>query len=68
MQRVFTVKFTGDAKYVVSGSDDTNVRLWKANASEKLGRELPQERAANDYRNTLKKRFAHMPEIRRIST
>ena len=68
MQRVFTVRFSGDAKYVLSGSDDTNVRVWKADASAKLGRLLPLERASADYRNTLKKKFAHMPEIRRIAT
>lgn len=67
MQRVFTVRFTGDAKYVVSGSDDANVRIWKARASEPLGRLLPRERASLDYSNALKKKYAHMPEIRRIS-
>ena len=34
---VFCVRFSMDAKYVVSGSDDANLRLWKARASEKLG-------------------------------
>jgi WD repeat and SOF domain-containing protein 1 len=68
MQRVFTVKFTGDAKYVLSGSDDTNIRIWKADASAQLGRQTPAERAAADYRGALKKRFAHMPEVRRITT
>lgn len=68
MQRVWTVKFTGDAKYVLSGSDDTNVRLWKAQASAPMGRLLPAERDKMDYRNTLRKRFAHMPEIRKIET
>lgn len=29
MQRVFAVKFSGDATYVFSGSDDMNVRVWK---------------------------------------
>lgn len=29
MQRVFTVRFSGDATYVFSGSDDMNVRVWK---------------------------------------
>lgn len=29
MQRVFTVKFSGDATYVYTGSDDMNVRVWK---------------------------------------
>lgn len=35
--RVFCVKFSCDASYVLSGSDDTNIRLWKAKASEQLG-------------------------------
>ena len=37
MQRVFVAKFTGDARFILSGSDDTNIRLWKARASEALG-------------------------------
>ncbi|XP_019224369.1 PREDICTED: DDB1- and CUL4-associated factor 13-like [Nicotiana attenuata] len=37
MQRVFCVKFSCDASYIISGSDDTNLRLWKAKASEQLG-------------------------------
>lgn len=35
--RVFCAKFSCDASYVISGSDDTNLRLWKAKASEQLG-------------------------------
>lgn len=37
LHRVFCVKFSCDASYVISGSDDTNLRLWKAKASEQLG-------------------------------
>ena len=37
MQKIFCVKYTMDAGFVVSGSDDGNVRLWKNNASEKIG-------------------------------
>lgn len=35
--RVFSVKFSNDGSYIISGSDDTNLRLWKAKASEQLG-------------------------------
>jgi WD repeat and SOF domain-containing protein 1 len=38
MQRVFTVNYTQDARYVLSGSDDMNVRLWKTVASDPIGR------------------------------
>lgn len=31
------MKYTYDGTYLVSGSDDTNLRLWKSNASEQLG-------------------------------
>lgn len=31
------MNFSGDATYVLSGSDDTNIRVWKAKASEQLG-------------------------------
>ena len=38
MQRVFSVRFSADANFVMSGSDDTNVRIWKAKAAMPLGR------------------------------
>lgn len=66
MQRVFCVKFSCDASYVISGSDDTNVRLWKAIASEQMGVLLPRERKKHDYLAAVKKRYKHLPEIKRI--
>jgi WD repeat and SOF domain-containing protein 1 len=30
------VLFSPDAKFVLSGSDDTNIRIWKAQASDPL--------------------------------
>jgi WD repeat and SOF domain-containing protein 1 len=56
-----------DAKYVISGSDDTNVRLWKAQAAEAIGMQLPREKQATQYKNQLKERFGHLKEIRRIA-
>lgn len=29
MQRVMAVRFSGDAAYIFSGSDDMNLRVWK---------------------------------------
>lgn len=37
MQHVICVKWSSDNKYILSGSDEMNIRLWKANAAEKLG-------------------------------
>lgn len=66
MQRIFAVHVSGDAKYALTGSDDTNVRVWRMRASESLARPSPRERAATEYREALKKRFAHTPEVSRI--
>jgi WD repeat and SOF domain-containing protein 1 len=67
MQRVFCVRFTMDATYIVSGSDDTNLRLWKAKAWQKLGPMTSRERMALEYGQQLKQRFKHLPDIKRIS-
>lgn len=36
MQRIFCVNFSADARFVLTGSDDTNIRIWKAQASAPL--------------------------------
>lgn len=37
MQRLTCVEWSLDNKYILSGSDEMNIRIWKARASEKLG-------------------------------
>ena len=57
MQRIFCVCWSSDATYVMSGSDETNIRLWKAEASEKLGKLRPREMAARRYAAQLRHRY-----------
>jgi WD repeat and SOF domain-containing protein 1 len=66
MQRVFSAKFTPDNQYVLSGSDDGNIRLWRVNASNRSGIKSARQRQKLEYDQALVKRYAHMPEIRRI--
>ncbi|XP_063902522.1 DDB1- and CUL4-associated factor 13-like [Zophobas morio] len=66
MQRVFSVLWTFDAKFVLSGSDETNIRVWKAKAAEKLGSVSPREQTALNYCERLRERYQHHPEIKRI--
>eukprot|EP01083_Nonionella_stella_P096936 272511_1 len=67
MQRVFCVNFSADNNFVLSGSDDTNVRIWKSQAAKPLKTLLPREKEKLKYSEKLKKKFRHMPEIRRIA-
>ncbi|PIA31210.1 hypothetical protein AQUCO_05100011v1 [Aquilegia coerulea] len=66
MQRVFSVKFTCDGSYVVSGSDDTNLRLWKAKASEQMGVIIGRERRNHELKEALIKQYQHLPEVNRV--
>lgn len=67
MQHLFCVKYSMDAQYVFGGSDDGNIRLWKSNAAKKIGPVAPRQRNAAEYVDSLKERFKHMPEVKRIS-
>lgn len=67
MQRVLGVKFSADTRFVFSASEDTNVRVWKSVRHQKLGNVSTREKIAIDYRESLKKKFKDLPEIKRIS-
>mmetsp|Transcript_17991 Transcript_17991/g.55064 ORF Transcript_17991/g.55064 Transcript_17991/m.55064 type:complete len:443 (+) Transcript_17991:1171-2499(+) len=67
MQALTAVRYSPDAAFLLSASDDANVRLWKAHASTRLGGPLhPSEREALDYRRALLKKHKHVDEVRRI--
>lgn len=60
------MEFTGDGKFVLTGSDDTNLRIWKAKAHDQLKTLLPREQEAVNYRERIKKKYQYVPEMRRI--
>lgn len=66
MQRVFSARFTPDNQYVLSGSDDGNIRLWRVKASNRSGIKSTRQRQKLEYDQALVRRYAHMPDIRRI--
>eukprot|EP00045_Choanoeca_perplexa_P006130 m.52094 g.52094 ORF g.52094 m.52094 type:complete len:451 (+) comp13480_c0_seq5:166-1518(+) len=67
MQRVFCVQWSGDNKYIVSGSDETNLRLWKATAWEQLGTKSARQKTNLEYQEKLKEKFKHHPEVAKIT-
>ncbi|KAI1344025.1 WD40 repeat-like protein [Xylariaceae sp. FL0016] len=66
MQRVMCASWSPDTKFVFSGSDDGNVRIWRSKASSREGIKSAKQRQALEYNDALISRFSHMPEIRRI--
>lgn len=67
MQRLFITKFSTDSKYIFSGSDDGNIRIWRSRANERSGPKSAKKRSKEEYDDKLKERYADMPEIRRIA-
>lgn len=67
MQRVFGVLYSLDAGYVISGSDDGDVRVWKSNRSKPVVPQLPREKAKVATAEKLVERYGTVPEVRRIS-
>ncbi|KAK2459715.1 hypothetical protein APHAL10511_008266 [Amanita phalloides] len=67
MQRVSSSIFSADARFVITGSDDGNVRIWKAKAHEKLGVITARERAAMEYRERLKERWKMDAKVGKVS-
>ena len=46
-----------DSKFILSGSDDTNLRIWKAKASDPMQVMLPREKEKISYNDKLKKKY-----------
>jgi WD repeat and SOF domain-containing protein 1 len=64
--RVTSTIFSADARFVLTGSDDGNVRIWKANAADRLGVITARERAAMEYRQSLRERWKMDLEVGKI--
>jgi WD repeat and SOF domain-containing protein 1 len=66
MQQVNCILYSMDNKYIVSGSEDTNVRIWKSKASDPIKPLLPREKEKMAYNEKLKSKFKHAKEVKRI--
>ena len=67
MQRLTCVAWSKDNRYILSGSDEMNLRLWKAKAWEKLGIMKDRQKSAIEYSEKLKEKYASHPQVKRIS-
>lgn len=67
MQRVFAVNFSLDGAYVVSGSDDGDVRVWKSERSRPLKPLFRSEKEKVQASEKLIERYQGLPEVRKIA-
>ena len=67
MQRLTGVAWSLDNKYLVSASDEMNLRVWKARASEKLGMMRDRQRVALQYNEKLKEKYGQHPKVKTIA-
>lgn len=67
MASVLSVLWSADSKFVLSGSNEMNIRVWKANAAEKLGPLTKREKQAFAYNEKLRDTYKNHPEVRRIA-
>lgn len=63
---MFDVTYTPTADFVLSASDDGNVRIWKHNASDKIGPVSTKERQAIEYRKSLVDRWSSVKDVRSV--
>ena len=66
MQQINAIMYSMDSKFIISGSEDTNVRIWKANASESMKPLLPREKEKLAYYDKLNKKYKYNHEVKRI--
>lgn len=67
MQRVFTVNYSLDAAYVISGSDDGDVRVWKNERSRPLKPLFRAEKEKILASERLIDRYRGIDEVRKIA-
>jgi len=67
MQQVNGILYSLDNKYIITGSEDANIRIWKSNAADPLKPLLPREKQKLAYNEKLKKKYKYNAEIKKIA-
>lgn len=67
MHLVHGAEFSNDGNFVISGSDDSSLRIWKAYAGKKVGPISRAEKVSTEYTTALKEKFRNVGEVSRIS-
>ena len=67
MDKVYSLEaFESKDHFLVSGSEDGNVRIWKTDRSAKLSERSGKEKIKNEYKEKLIEKYGNYDEIRKI--
>lgn len=64
--RVFAVCWSIEDHYILSGSEDTNIRIWKDDPSRKIGPIGLREKRKTLYRQKLMQKFKYNQEVKKL--
>lgn len=67
MQRVFSCCISHDSKFVITGSEDMSIRLFKTKANEVLTARSKKEEEAQNMNERLLKKWRHSTEVKMIA-
>ncbi|KAJ1505494.1 rRNA-processing protein sof1 [Coelomomyces lativittatus] len=68
MQRVWQVLYSLDQQYVISGSDEGVLRVWKSKASQPLGPLSQRHQDQLLIHQQLMQKYAQVPKLQRIAS
>ena len=63
MYNLYQVRWSYDNKYIISGSADGSIRLWKSKRSLPLKKINQRQKQSLQYNQRLKEKYGHMSEI-----
>ena len=66
MAKVSAVRWSLDNTFIYSGSEDANVRIWKADAAKPLRQLRGAEQGQFEYMQSLKERHQYTPDVHKI--
>lgn len=61
------MQWTIENHYILTGSEDTNIRVWKDDPSRKIGPQGIREARKTQYRKTLVEKFKYNKELKKLS-
>ncbi|KAK6090201.1 hypothetical protein P3W45_000749 [Vairimorpha bombi] len=67
MYNVYGVEYSNDGQFIISGSDDGSIRLWKSEASAKSGPLSRKEKEVQKFSKVLIDKYKDITEVDRIN-